>query len=233
MSSQPPRTPPEPEASAAPSPSPPVEAPAFARPSAEFYGTPPLIHYGALAIAVIAPATLLLPPRRLSVQNAILSFAGSWGANQVVYDFTGKSLYQRSAARWANFGSSLHALPPAAERTHELLKAEKEARRKRLVATPMQSQTSQDSQGRHTGASTQDSNKDGVLHKLWMGDEKEDWKEERLAKEREALEEGKGYWDIMSEHISDAFNPKGKKPPAADQPSAHPSKSSNDQNSSR
>jgi len=38
-----------------------------------------------------------------------------------------------------------------------------------------------------------------------------------MEKEREALSEGKGYWDMISEHISEAFNPKSRNAPAADQ----------------
>jgi hypothetical protein len=217
MPSEPPSSSPTSGSASAPTIPPEVESPPFLQPSAEFYGTPPALHYGALGFALLAPMALLLPPRRISVQNVILSFGGSWCLNQVVYDYTGKSLFQRSSERWARLGSSMQALPPAAERTQKLLEAERAARSRRAepVAIPAKPSTDHQTQ-RAADAPSQSSeeSKDGVLHKLWMGDEKEGWKEERIAKEREALEGGKGYFDLISEHMSDAFRPKGNKSPA-------------------
>jgi hypothetical protein len=43
-----------------------------------------------------------------------------------------------------------------------------------------------------------------------MGGEKSGWKERRLEEERKALEEGKGYGDLIMEHIREAFG--GSKP---------------------
>lgn len=47
---------------------------------------------------------------------------------------------------------------------------------------------------------------EGALKKLWMGDEKEGWKERRLEEERKALEEGKTYMDMIFEQIWDVWN---------------------------
>ena len=48
--------------------------------------------------------------------------------------------------------------------------------------------------------------KRGVLGKVWMGEEKEDWKVRRLEEERKALESGKGYADLIVEQIWDVWN---------------------------
>ncbi|MCJ1353699.1 MAG: hypothetical protein MMC33_003686 [Icmadophila ericetorum] len=41
----------------------------------------------------------------------------------------------------------------------------------------------------------------GMAKKLWMGGEEEGWKERRSREEREALEEGKGYGDLIMDQI--------------------------------
>ncbi|KAK4979536.1 hypothetical protein LTR66_010462, partial [Elasticomyces elasticus] len=49
----------------------------------------------------------------------------------------------------------------------------------------------------------------GILERVWMGDEKEGWKERRMMEEREAFEEGKSLWDIMIDQIWEVWNWKG------------------------
>jgi uncharacterized protein YdaU (DUF1376 family) len=45
-----------------------------------------------------------------------------------------------------------------------------------------------------------------ALGRFWMGDEKEGWKERRLEEERKALEEGKGYMDMIFEQVWEVWN---------------------------
>jgi hypothetical protein len=45
-----------------------------------------------------------------------------------------------------------------------------------------------------------------ILGRLWMGDEKEGWKERRLEEEKKALEEGKSYTDMIFEQIWEVWN---------------------------
>lgn len=47
---------------------------------------------------------------------------------------------------------------------------------------------------------------EGVLKKIWMGDETEGWKERRLEEEKKALEEGKSYTDMIYEQVWDVWN---------------------------
>jgi hypothetical protein len=44
-----------------------------------------------------------------------------------------------------------------------------------------------------------------VLEKVWMGDEDEDWKEKRLRREREVLENGEGYGTLIMDQISEVW----------------------------
>ena len=48
--------------------------------------------------------------------------------------------------------------------------------------------------------------KRGVIGRIWMGGEEEGWKERRLEEERKALEEGKGYTDLILEQIWEVWN---------------------------
>ena len=44
-----------------------------------------------------------------------------------------------------------------------------------------------------------------MAQKLWMGSEKEGWKERRLREEREKLAQGKGYADLIGDTVEQAF----------------------------
>lgn len=45
----------------------------------------------------------------------------------------------------------------------------------------------------------------GLARKIWMGDERPGWQRRRLEKEREELEAGKGYGDIIMEQVREVF----------------------------
>jgi hypothetical protein len=59
----------------------------------------------------------------------------------------------------------------------------------------------------------------GVLEKVWLGEEGEDWKEKRLKEEQEAIDRGEGYGSLIMSQISDVFS-REKKP--ADSSSTDP-----------
>ena len=50
----------------------------------------------------------------------------------------------------------------------------------------------------------------GLIKKVWMGDEGEDWREKRLEEERKALQEGKGYYGLIVDQIAEVFGRKEK-----------------------
>lgn len=45
----------------------------------------------------------------------------------------------------------------------------------------------------------------GLIHKIWLGDEKAGWQKRRLEREREELENGKGYGDLIMEQVREVF----------------------------
>jgi hypothetical protein len=61
-------------------------------------------------------------------------------------------------------------------------------------------------EGALSGEGQDNGEEKGLLGRLWMGDEKEGWKERRLEEERKALEEGKSYMDIIYEQIWEVWN---------------------------
>jgi len=45
----------------------------------------------------------------------------------------------------------------------------------------------------------------GILKSIWMAGERDDWVEERARKEKEALEEGRGYGGLIMDQVKGAF----------------------------
>lgn len=45
-----------------------------------------------------------------------------------------------------------------------------------------------------------------ALERVWMAGETEGWKERRLREEQQALDEGKGYGDLIKKHIWEVWN---------------------------
>ena len=120
------------------------------------------------------------------------------------------------------------ALPPKALETQERLRREKAARfEKQLAGTKYganapeakaqsaildsvakQQQLSQNSPSASSDsvASTEEKEDRGVLQKIWYGQEGPDWKKKRDEKEKEALEEGKGYGGLIADQIWEVWN---------------------------
>lgn len=46
----------------------------------------------------------------------------------------------------------------------------------------------------------------GLLEKVWLGGEGKDWKKKRDEREKEALEEGKGYGGLIMDQIWEVWN---------------------------
>lgn len=46
----------------------------------------------------------------------------------------------------------------------------------------------------------------GILEKVWLGGEGDDWKAKRDKREREALEEGRGYGGLIMDQIWEVWN---------------------------
>ncbi len=188
--------PPESQPPASSAPTPPSLQPTDVSPEPRWNGTVPFIHYSAIGFAIVSPLTMLLPGRRKGalrrIQNMLLGGSAFWGFNQLAYDYTGKSIYQRSNERWSKVLAPME-LPEKAKRNKALMEAERA--RRAAAGTP---EDRADAEARRQKREDMELN---ALDRL-MGAEK-GWRAKRDEKEKEALAAGKGYWDLFAEQIWD------------------------------
>ena len=140
----------------------------------------------AIGGVVACPIIALLPPRKLDLYTLSLGVGFYLSADHLITLKTGRGFVQQ-------FSRPFELPTERARETQKILREEREKGRKALEREGVLSgETGQENQG--------------VLQKLWMGDEKEGWKERRLEEERKALEEGKTYTDLILEQIWDVWN---------------------------
>ncbi|KAK3325744.1 hypothetical protein B0H66DRAFT_599886 [Apodospora peruviana] len=174
-------------------------------------GTPPLVHNMALAAAVLGPIALVLPGKtraRFSLQNTICTGGSFWAINQLAFDYSGKSIMQRSSERWGAMlrsVASADALPSKAEQNRRLMEAERAKMRREELGLPPTA-VLEDYEYEEDGTKKKAKKERGFIGRLWWGDEDEDWMKKRLQREKEALESGKGYSDLILEQIWDVWN---------------------------
>ncbi|KAK4242491.1 hypothetical protein C8A03DRAFT_29250 [Achaetomium macrosporum] len=174
----------------------------------------PITHNAAIAAAILCPIALLLPTRggagKSMLQNSVLGGASFWGFNQLAHDYTGKSITARSSERW---GALLGRSPQEQHQQQENKKGvvrvaglptERAARNRELMEAERRRRA--EAEGReYKGKDTR-----GFWERMWMGGEKEGWKEKRLEEERKAIESGKGYGGLIMDQISEVWGGKGK-----------------------
>jgi hypothetical protein len=134
---------------------------------------------------VLCPAIMLLPPRKLDLYTFSLGIGLYLSADHLLTLRTGRGLVQNL--------SPLRAVELPTERAREnqrILAEEREKSRRALERND-------------PGVASAEK---GILGRLWMGDEKEGWKERRLEEEKKALEEGKSYTDMIFEQIWEVWN---------------------------
>ena len=101
-------------------------------------------------------------------------------------------------------------LPEQARRNQELMRQE---RLRREAALPVEQRKAKEHERRRK--------EQGVLGRLWMGGENENWREERAKKEKEALDDGRGYQGLIMDQIWEVWN--GKKGANVDDDKESPS----------
>ncbi|WYZ38973.1 hypothetical protein EsH8_III_000887 [Colletotrichum jinshuiense] len=158
-----------------------------AAPGPALPATPPLVHNTAIAAAVICPLIMLIPPRRVDWRFFMLTTGFSASTNQLAYDWTGQSIYQRVQSRFARMFPT--ALPEQAQRTKQLLREER-MRREGLTEEQMRAI---------------EYKKRNLAQRLWYGNEPEDWDAKRGQEHAKALAEGKGLGDLIAEQVSEVW----------------------------
>ncbi|GIJ89330.1 hypothetical protein Asppvi_008268 [Aspergillus pseudoviridinutans] len=154
-------------------------------------------HYAALTFLVASPVLIALPPRKLDHLTVLLAGAFCVSANHLTRERTGRSIVDRIEARITSTPSlAIPDLPSQrAQEVQAKLRAAREAqiREGGLVGEELEKLKARQAQEK------------GVAERIWMGGETEGWKERRLREEQKALEEGKGYGDLIKEHIWDVW----------------------------
>lgn len=158
--------------------------------------TPEWLHNSAIGVAILGPIALLMPPRRIGLQAMLLSGGTFWATNVLAYDWTGESMTQRFDRRWQTMFSS--GLPEKAKRNQELMRLERE--RREALLPEAERLALQEARQKKEEASR------GIVSRLWMGGEKEDWRQERARKEKETLENGEGYGTLIMDQVKEVFS---------------------------
>jgi hypothetical protein len=146
-----------------------------------------LLRNVAIGGVVVCPLVALMPPRKLDLYTFALGVGFFISADHLSTYQTGRGLVENMTPRWRFDG-----LPTEKARETQRIFQEQKSLAEGKEALR---------QGRERG----EENKT-IWHKLWMGDEKEGWKERRLEEERKALKEGKTYTDMIIEQIWDVWN---------------------------
>ncbi|GKZ17385.1 hypothetical protein AbraIFM66951_004685 [Aspergillus brasiliensis] len=152
----------------------------------------------AYTFLLASPVLIALPPRKLDNLTVLLTSAFCISANHLTREYTGRSIVDRIEARISrNPIAALSDLP--SQRAQEIqakLKAARDAQIRDGSAVGEELERLKARQAQEKPA----------LEKIWMGGETEGWKERRIREEQKALEEGKGYGDLIKEHIWDVWN---------------------------
>jgi hypothetical protein len=168
-----------------------------------------IIHNVALGALIVCPIIILLPPRKLDIYTLALVGGTFVGANQLTYESTGSSIVNRHM-KWMQ-DVSARDLPPKAVEMQVRLKAEKEYR---LAQASQMVKGKEEREGKvlqelarkKEEEKVKEEKERGLVEKIWMGSEGDDWKAKRAQREKEALAEGRGYGGLIIDQIWEVWN---------------------------
>jgi hypothetical protein len=157
---------------------------------------------------------MALPPRKLDIYTLALLSGTFIGANQLSAEYTEMSILQRFGSRMQSITST--SLPPKAVEIQARLRAEKERREAaqngnsmlgKIVAEEQTSVLKEVEKMRADEAAGKHNTTDkSILEKVWLGGEGNDWKAKRDQREKEALEQGRGYGDLIMDQIWEVWS---------------------------
>ncbi|KAL8939299.1 MAG: hypothetical protein Q9216_003435 [Gyalolechia sp. 2 TL-2023] len=147
-----------------------------------------------LSLLVVTPILAFLPPRKLDLFTFMLGLTFVISAEELAFG----SASQRPAARTQL--QPFAASPQDAKGSVPLAAQSEAAERYKTSPT-----APHDVKANLIRREKEETGVAGLARKLWYGSETEDWKERRAQEERKALEEGRGYWGLMSDAVRDVF----------------------------
>lgn len=151
--------------------------------------------YTALTFLVASPILIALPPRKLDHLTVLLGGAFCMSANHLTQERTGRSIVDRIESRLSR-GVRIADLP--SEKAQEIQARVRASREKQLREGGLSEEEIEKLRARQT----QDK---GIAERVWMGGEQEGWRERRMKEEQEALAQGRGYGDLIKEHVWDVW----------------------------
>ncbi|KAL1965763.1 hypothetical protein VTN77DRAFT_5263 [Rasamsonia byssochlamydoides] len=180
--------------------------------------------YAAWTFIVASPILIALPPRKLDLYTVALSSAFVVSANHLyrerhdgrgILDDLGMRFASSSQKAQSASSSILSSLP--SERAQEIQAKLRAARDAQIrEASSGSGSVSEEVLAKLKARQQQERS---LGERIWMGNETEGWKERRLREEQKALEEGKGYGDLILDHIWEVWN-WGKTTPSTDSSSS-------------
>ncbi|KAL4883387.1 hypothetical protein BJY04DRAFT_25265 [Aspergillus karnatakaensis] len=161
----------------------------------------------AIAFLITSPILLAIPPRRLNPSAIFHISAFTISLNHVTANYTGKSILDRLSDRIIS--RSTHNPAPSFLATGETagLPTEKAREIHAKIREAREARIKDENLGREEREKllARQEHERGVVERVWMGNETGGWKERRLREEQKALDEGKGYGDLIKEHIWDVW----------------------------
>ncbi|KAF2470063.1 uncharacterized protein BDR25DRAFT_334568 [Lindgomyces ingoldianus] len=145
-----------------------------------------LARTAAIGGIIICPLIAVLPPRKLDMYTFGLGICFYLSADHLSTSYTGRSLIENYSWKMRDVGS---ALPTERAREFQRMQEERKARER-------------EQRGEGGVADV----KKGVLTRIWMGGEKEGWRERRMQEEREKLERGESYTSMILDQIWEVWN---------------------------
>lgn len=171
-----------------------------------------LIHNVSLGALIVCPLIMALPPRKLDLYTGLLLTGTFLGGNQLAYEYTGRSFVARCKARLeAVQGLGEGSLPEKARVMQGRLREERERRKRSERGSGVGGAVGRPGvlgEVRRMREEEEDGDRkeQGILQRVWMGGEGVEWKAKRNAREKEALEEGKGYSGLIKDQIWEVWN---------------------------
>jgi len=151
----------------------------------------------AIATAVACPLLVLLPPRKLDFFTAGLCITTVFSTNYLVQDYTGRSITQHITGARPPVVVSSGAQTPADEAQTRVSDAVVRAERQEaLLRVP--------AGGREVGVNVNEAA--GVAEQVEASRQQAKWALERQREEQEALDEGKGFGDIIMDQVYEVWN---------------------------
>lgn len=175
-------------------------------------------NYAAYTFLIGAPILIALPPRKLDPLTVLVLCSFGASANHIVGDRTGRSIIDRIDSKISRIHNPMSSLPSErAQEIQERLRASRDAQIRQAENEKLSAQIKELSEKGDASVSAEIEKlkarqlaEQSVVQRVWMGAESEGWKERRLREEQEALAEGKGYGDLIQEHIWDVWTWGGK-----------------------